>query len=382
MDAPTNHYPYYSPRFWHGMKVPTWWGLLAKNGFQVDLSRIHIATGVCLVSPFNDVLALAQRIVFGRRIARTELEKPPIFILGHWRSGTTLLHELLVTNPQFASPNTFECFAPWHFLLSELPMVTLGGFLLPKRRPMDNMDAGWRLPQEDEFALMNLGLPTPYLRIAFPRTQPKSLEYLTLEKLSPQQRDEWTRRFVWFLKVLTFHYGGKQLVLKSPTHTGRLKFLAELFPHAKFIHLTRDPTQLFSSTVRLWRSLEEVQALQESPAESETEEYVTECHQIMYQQFEKDREQIDASRIVDLRYEDLIADPLQAIEGLYRDLELGDFSDALQPLQTRLAGHQEYKPNRHAIDEELRSHVMQSWPDYCRRYGYACSTEEQASHAS
>jgi len=163
-----NQYPALSPRFWHGMRFPYWISLLAKNRFRVSLSRLHIAIGVTCFTPFTDLMALIQHVIFGRAIARTPLVGAPIFVLGHWRSGTTLLHEYLSLDERFASPTTFQCFAPWHFLLTEGLVTRFGGFLLPDKRPMDNMKAGWALPQEDEFALMNLGAPTPYLRILFP----------------------------------------------------------------------------------------------------------------------------------------------------------------------------------------------------------------------
>jgi hypothetical protein len=51
-------------------------------------------------------------------------------------------------------------------------------------------------------------------------------------------------------------------MLKSPTHTARLHILREMFPQAKFIHIVRDPCEVFSSTVRLWRALFETQACQ------------------------------------------------------------------------------------------------------------------------
>ncbi len=343
---------------------------MARNRFQVTWKKLHIALGVSLFTPCNDVLAWSQRLIFGRRIERIELEKPPVFILGHWRSGTTLLHELLVQDPQFASPNTFQCFAPSHFLLSEPLMVRLGGFLLPKQRPMDNMEAGWQLPQEDEFALMNLGVPTPYLRIAFPQSQAKSLEYLDMRGLSEVELKLWQDRFQWFLKVLTYHYGGRQLVLKSPPHTGRIGVLAQMFPGAKFIHLTRDPVKLFPSTLRLWRSLESVQALHDSPSDSEMQAYVTECLTRMYDAFEQERQQIDDSQIVDVRYEDLAAEPLEIVRSLYSQLDLGDFDQVEKQLKHRLADHGDYQPNLHAIDSSLRQQVTERWPEYTRRYGY------------
>lgn len=353
------------------MRIGCWWRLLAKNRFRVSLSRLHVAVGVSVFTPLNDLLALTQSAIFGRKIAKTEIDKAPIFILGHWRSGTTLLHELLVTDARFASPSTFQCFAPSHFLLSGPLMVRFGGFLLPERRPMDNMAAGWQLPQEDEFALMNLGAPTPYLRIAFPQTQPKLLEYLNMGDVSDEDRKAWRSKFLWFLKVLTFHNSGKQLVLKSPPHTGRISELVAMFPDAKFIHLTRDPCKLYASTQRLWKSLDSVQALHAPANDEAIGEYVQECLTTMYSRFEESRREVDPDRIVDVRYEDLVAEPMETVRSLYERLELGDFSEVEPELKERLAKHGEYQVNRHPANEELRSQVLDMWSDYAERYGYA-----------
>lgn len=350
-----------------------WWRLLGKNRFRVALRKLPIAVGVSVFSPLNDLLALSQAVLYGRKIAKTEISKPPVFILGHWRSGTTLLHELLVRDPQFESPNTFQCFAPSHFLLSEPLMVRLGGFLLPKHRPMDNMEAGWQLPQEDEFALMNLGVPSPYLRIAFPLSQEKLLSYLDMQDLSEKESQQWQDKFQWFLKVLTYHYGGKQLVLKSPPHTGRIEILVKMFPDAKFIHLTRDPIKLFPSTVRLWNALESVQALQESPPKAEVQAYVKTCLTKMYDRFESTRNCVPAGNLIDVRYEDLAADPLSVVRSLYQQLDLGDFAQVEADLKRKLANHADYQPNQHAIDPDLRRDVLEAWPQYAASYGYSNS---------
>lgn len=376
---PTNAYPAWSPRFWHGMRMGCWWRLLAKNGFRIAPSRLPIVAGVSFFSPFNDVLAILQSALHGKRIAQTPIAKPPVFILGHWRSGTTLLHEMLVTDPRFACPTTYQCFAPSHFILSEAMIVRFGSFLLPEKRPMDNMAAGWQLPQEDEFALMNLGVPTPYLRIAFPRTQSEDLEYLSMTGLSEQELAHWRNKFLWFIRALTYHHGGKQLVLKSPPHTGRIAELAALFPEAKFIHLTRDPRKLFQSTMRLWQSLEDVQALQRSRSQAEMADYVTECLNRMYAQFEAGRQRLDSQRIVDVRYEDLVAEPVSTLCQLYQQLDLGDFSEVEPLLQQRQASHDEYRPNQHRIDPELERDILRRWPDYAQRYGYLKTPDQHTA---
>ena len=111
-----------------------------------------------------------------------------MFIIGHWRSGTTYLHELMSLDARFFSPTTYQCFAPHHFLVSQWLIARYLGFLMPKQRPMDNMAAGWDRPQEDEFALLTLGAPTPYLRMAFPNDPPPYGEFLNMQGCDPEDQ--------------------------------------------------------------------------------------------------------------------------------------------------------------------------------------------------
>jgi omega-hydroxy-beta-dihydromenaquinone-9 sulfotransferase len=368
--TPTNDYPTWAPRFWHGMRPWVWWKLLSRNRYRIALKRAHVAVGVSLITPINELLWATQQLLMGRKIRATVIDQPPIFILGHWRSGTTLLHELLVSNTEFASPNTYQCFAPSHFLVSGSIITRFGGFLLPKKRPMDEMAAGWLLPQEDEFALMNLGLPSPYLRIAFPQTQEKHLEYLNFDEISEAELQLWREGFIWFVKALTIAYRGQRLVLKSPTHTGRIAELHKMFPEACFIHLTRDPRKLFPSTMRLWRSLDHVQSLHDSYNEDQLIQYVQDCLDKMYLGYHRGRTTVPDSQVMDVRYEDLVADPKATVQEIYHRMNLGDFNRISAALDEKLVGHGEYRTNQHFVDEEWERQVMSYCADYAARYGY------------
>lgn len=365
-----NKYPSWAPRFWHGMGPTVWWSLLSRNRFQIAPSRVHVSLGVSLINPINGMLWSLQQAIFGRRIRETKIDQAPLFILGHWRSGTTLLHELLVTNPDFACPNTYQCFAPSHFLISGRIITRYGGFLVPDKRPMDEMAAGWLLPQEDEFALMNLGVPSPYLRIAFPQTQEQYLDYLNFNSLSEQQLAEWESGFLWFLRALTIAFPGRRLVLKSPTHTGRIAFLHRLFPNAKFIHLTRDPRKLFPSTMRLWRALDEVQSLHDSYNEDQLVQYVRDCMEQMYTGYQEGRGSVPESQLMEVRYEDLVANPKETLREIYQRLDLGDFQQAEALLDDKLVGHREYRVNRHQLDPGWERQIMKYCESYASRYGY------------
>ena len=121
------------------MDTPTFFALLARNRFAISpsLGRVHIVVSAAIFSLMNSVLNVLQQVVYGRRIARVTLA-PPVFIIGHWRSGTTFLHELLTRDPTLTAPTTYECFSPRHFHLSAW-LFTRFDYLIPGTRPMDDM---------------------------------------------------------------------------------------------------------------------------------------------------------------------------------------------------------------------------------------------------
>ena len=364
-----NAYPLRTPRFWHGLRFTEWLGLIARHRFRIHPSRWPMAAAITCITPFNSVMGAMQSLCYGSRIAATELREPPIFILGHWRSGTTYLHELMSLDDRFGSPTTYQCFAPRHFLLTECVIARYMGFLMPKQRPMDNMAAGWNRPQEDEFALLTLNAPTPYLRMAFPNEPPPYLELLDMGQVAPGDRARFEQALLYFTRLITFRTG-KRLLLKSPPHTGRLETLARLFPGAKFIHITRDPYEIFSSTLRLWESLDDVQGLQR-PHHGDLREFVFTAFERMYRGFESQRTKIEANAMLDLRYEDLVRDPLARVQAIYEQLHIDQFEPVAAKIRAHIGEQKDYQPNQHRLEPELRTEIRQRWSGYFERYGYA-----------
>jgi omega-hydroxy-beta-dihydromenaquinone-9 sulfotransferase len=265
---------------------------------------------------------------------------------------------------------TFQCFAPWHFLLTESIVTRFFGWVLPDKRPMDNMKAGWSLPQEDEFALMNLGAPTPYTYMMFPQHGFIDENTLAAESFEPEQLQRWKYLFDWFLKALTYKTK-KPLILKSPPHTGRIAILREMYPDAKFIHIVRDPRKLFPSTIKLWKSLEFIQGLQGPHTDEELQPFVFDCLNRMYDAFEIGRQGLKESQIIDVRYEELVANPTAVVESIYQQLDLGGFDAIRDSLMKRTQDEKEYKTNSFGLDEATETLVLQNWKTYAERYGYS-----------
>lgn len=364
-----NPVPWYTPRFWHGMRFSSWMKTLARNDFDVSFTKLHTTFSITCISGINSLLAGLDSLFYGRVAKEVELKEPPVFILGHWRAGTTFLHELLIRDPEHTFPDTYQCFVPHHFLFTEKWLAPLTSMLIPRRRPMDNMAAGWKRPQEDEFALCSLGIPTPYLTMLFPRRGPADMDYLDLKNLPPEERASWSEALDTFFRRITYR-DPRRIVVKSPPHTARVRTLKELYPNAKFVHIVRDPYELFISTVGLWKSLNEVQRMQTLGDQAWLDEFVLSTLDRMYTAFEEDRQLLDEHQLYEIKYENLVESPLDRVREMYAELELGDFSRVEPALIKHLSEVKNYRPNQYDLPEEKRQIIRERWAPYIERYGY------------
>jgi hypothetical protein len=360
--------PEWAPRLWQGCDFFAWARLLVRNRCAVHWSCLYIAVIVTFVSIGHTFLRVFSEALYGRRVRRTVIRQPPIFIVGHWRTGTTFLHELMIQEERFAFPNTYECLDPGHFLLTERFLSRWLRFLVPSHRPMDNMAAGFDRPQEDEFALCMRGVPSPYLTIAFPNHPPQCQEYLDFEGVPPRALARWKRALYRFLQEVTCK-NPKRLILKSPPHTGRIKVLQEIFPGALFVHIMRDPYVVYASTMNLWKKLYQLHGLQR-PTFAGLEEYVFQTYLRLYQKLDEGRHLVNPTRFYELRYEDLVRDPVGQIRALYDHFGFGGF-DAYQPrLERYLATIRNYETNRYELPPEKQAEITTRWGEVIRRYGY------------
>jgi len=358
----------WTPKFWLGMKCSAWLHIIARNHFAIAPHRIPMAALLSTLGPFHWSMAHVQRQRFGRGIRAADIHPQQVFILGHWRTGTTLLHELLTLDNRFAFPDTYACFAPNHFLVTRPFITPWLKRLMPKIRPTDNMTTGFDHPQEDEFALCNMGVPSPYLDMIFPNRPNVHDSYYSLEALSIDAREKWKDAYLHFLKSLSFR-NPKPLILKSPYHMCRLPVLLELFPDARFIHITRDPYKVFPSTLLLWKRLYQNQSLQ-TPRYTNLEKNILDRFTMMYTAFEQQRQRIDTGNCIDVRYEDLVAEPVNTLKNIYRHLGLGPFDSVQDVVMHYLDQNNEYQPNHFTLTPQQHDAVTQYWQPLMEKYDY------------
>ncbi len=351
----------------HGMCFGDWLQLQRQPGNTIAPHYRSRARFMTAMSLFNSVAAKVEQRIYGEEVAATQIH-PPIFILGHWRSGTTLLHNLLACDPQLAAPTLLQTLYPHTFLTFERQLRLLGLFV-PRTRLIDDMQFGFDEPQEDEFALCNATLLSPYLSWLFPHSQENFDRFLTLTDMTPQEYARWSQALMDFLRKVTLRTK-RRLVLKSPTHTARIRILLELFPEAQFIHIRRDPYAVFQSTKHLYQTMLRTTTLQQV-SDLDLDELILRRYEIVYERFVAERPLIAAANYTELSFEELITSPLHAVEQIYVELGLESFQKARPHLLRYLATIDGYQKNQFPpLPIALHDEISRRWHPSFDEWGY------------
>jgi hypothetical protein len=355
---------------WFGMRFTKLMRLFWRGRFSFTLNCIPDTLALFIWVPWNTPLTWISEALYKNKAESLPLDEPPIFVIGHWRSGTTLLHDLFSEDPNLAYPTTYECFFPHHFLLTEGTLDHAFKILLPKRRPQDDVPVGFARPQEEEFAMIMLGEGSPYNTMAWPRLGPAESEYLDFKGLPEKKIKSWADAFMWFYRRIKLKHG-KRLVMKTPGNAARLKVLTKLFPDARFVYIARNPLDVFPSTVKLWRALYSTQGLHNPPyLDAWLDDYVLDMFQRLTVAFEEDRHLVPEDRLVEIRYEDLVTDPIAAMRDIYRRLGLDKFDEAEGPMRAILTDRSDHRVSSYRLPEPIARKVADRLKPFIDRYGY------------
>lgn len=359
----------WSPHLLASGSLPHVWRMYRRFGRQIDRSYLARAAAIPLVSLFHAPFAAAESLLARRRIDRQELAEPLVMIIGHWRSGTTNVHNYFLQDPRFGCVSLLHCLAPHEFLtLGRLSRRLLRHLVLSKR-PMDNVRTGLDEPMSEDFALVGVTDQTHYLGYFFPRLLEETFaETVLFEGVSPAQIDRWAADFERLLRKVTLAAGGRPLVLKNPANTGRIRQLAARFPHMRFVCVHRDPRVVHASTCRLMERFVDRWALQRHDPQV-LEQALLRRHVRLLERYFEDRPLISPHRLVEIAHEDMVARPVETLESVYQRLDLGDF-DAVRPrLQQYAAAVADYRPNEYAIDPVRDAAMAQALGPLYERWG-------------
>mmetsp|Transcript_3755 Transcript_3755/g.7372 ORF Transcript_3755/g.7372 Transcript_3755/m.7372 type:complete len:508 (-) Transcript_3755:379-1902(-) len=342
-----------------GITLRAWVGLLMNRGGQVEWlrywPRLLLITVLALL---NSLLGLVERVLFEKAIRDTELHGSPVFVLGHPRTGTTLLHGLLALDKDnFATCSTFCSGFPSSFLWFEGIGKILFGNVMDETRPMDNVKLTFDLPQEDELATNLLVLAegdnggySPYMPLFFMKQEAEFRPYYSFSEASESPMvalalKKWTTAFLYLLKKLTLRAtrlrrdhrtsatsgGGSsaaslpprlarptppRLVLKSPVHTARVRLLLQLFPKAQFIYMHRHPYEVFASAAHMADTTYWYTYLN-TPSDAEVTEFILKQYEVLWSEYESARTLLAPNQLIEVSFNDLCRDPKSVMKDIY-----------------------------------------------------------------
>lgn len=377
MDIGSSALPVVARRPWNpwtyalaGIPTGRWWTLLKENDFAIDPAFGDRFVFHFLFSLVNTALGRREARLYGAAIEQTEVVEAPIFVVGHHRSGTTHLYNLLALDrAQFAFPNTFQVAFPFSFLSNERWLSKIVALMLLKRRPMDNMPLALPNPQEDEFALSLVSLCSPYLWFSFPKAYDRYAAYITFDDVPPVKTARWQKALAWFARKLTYKYR-RRLLYKSPFHAARIRLILEVFPQARFIHVHRDPYAVFQSFRHMLATFPWYMCLQ-WPTEAFTEERIIAEYRAVHEAYFRDRATVPDDQLCEVRFEALEQDPVREVGRIYERFDLSGFGRVEAALRDYLDSIAGYRKNRYPqLSTALRNKLARAWRQGFEMWGY------------
>jgi hypothetical protein len=164
--------------------------------------------------------------------------------------------------------------------------------------------------------------------------------------------------------------GGKPLLLKNPSNTARIPFLLSMFPNARFIHIYRNPYEIFFSCRKMLLSLCEIMHLQHYTTPQIEALLIENYTKLMHRYFE-DRKQINKNQLVEIRYETFLESPLEHLQSVYDQLQLPGFEAAKPDLAEYIQSQREYKKNRFDFDPAILERLQREWQFTIDEWGYS-----------
>jgi omega-hydroxy-beta-dihydromenaquinone-9 sulfotransferase len=320
-------------------------------------------------SVWASLFAWREKQKYGKQIAAYIMPNDPVFIIGHWRTGSTYLHQLMNLDENLSAPSLFQTAQPNGFKVSYRYYRPLMKMVLGKTRPFDQIKNSMDEPQEDEFGLVRLTGFSPMLGLVFPKNRTFFLNrHSSFLPLADYELSEWKKQTKAFYNKLGWS-SRKRLVLKNPFHSFRIKELIEMYPHAKFIHIYRNPMDVVPSTVKMWSIVGSQNAMNGMWKNPEIPDVIETLNSLL-EKIENDRRLIPPGSLTEIRFEDLEKDVIGTLKKAYRDIGL-EFSKLFeQRLIAFLDENKDYKKNSYRLKSEEKALILQKLEPHFERLEY------------
>jgi len=313
---------------------------------------------------WSAIFSRVQNIKYKSKLNTDFKIEPPIFIVGNWRTGTTFLHQLFSLDKQFCTPTVFQVASPDHFLVSKKYYTPLMSKILDVKRPMDNVKMGIDEPQEDEYALLKISDNTPLERLIFQQSDQFFLD--ECNNFIPEDTHSFVFGLNTFIKKLILD-SNKRILFKNPFHSLRLDLLKKHYPNAKFIHIYRNPYEVIPSSIHMWNIVGTQNILKGKWIEPQVKSIAI-LYKKIIDTIRHHFMQMEANQCYEIKYEHLVANPVESIKNVYTQLELDYTREYEQDLMQFCSELKSYKKNSYTISEDDKKQIKNILKDTTPEY--------------
>jgi hypothetical protein len=353
-----------------GYNFPLLLKLLSKYG--VENAYIGRAMVISLISMIGVPFRIYEKMFYDRKASKVNFEEPPVFILGHWRSGTTHLHNLLCQDPESAYVTTYQSVFPDQTLapFARFIFKNIMKMLIPINRKGDNVKLGTDYPQEEEFALAARTPACYYFFWYFPDLMLEYFdEFLTFEKGDSEKRASFIRDYRRVIQKALINTGKKRFLSKNPVHTGRIPLLLEMFPDARFIHIHRNPVDVILSTRHFFSKMMPGLTLKKIDFDQINKDIYTVYDKLM-QEYLQTKEMIPEGHLVEVSYDDLTANTMGEIKNIYDTLGFKGYDKASPFIEDYAKLKKNYVRNKYVIQQDLLNEILAETSFAMKHYKY------------
>lgn len=356
-----------------GVGLKNWREILRRNQYQVSPEYYHRAAWITGLAAVSSVFAQIEKVRFEKQLEEMEINPTPLFILGHWRTGTTHLHNMLGRDPNNTFSTLYQVLFPDSFLTTGEVGPELLRNAVPDKRSYDNVVQNFFESAEDEIALMKLtGGLSFYSAIMFPDRAPEYEKYIDFLEATPTERRRFKEALVLFVKKIMLATGGKRVIVKSCPHSARIRMILDVFPDAKFIHIHRHPARSFRSMVHMRETVdwENFFHLPKKEFLDQRWDHTATIGSRLYTRLIEDRSLIPKGNLIELAYKDLVGNELNVLRDIYGKLDIPDWEQFERVISPYLDSIKGYKVNKLRIEPELEEYVYDRWRNVYDTYGY------------
>ncbi len=343
--------------------------ILARNKISRDAKTLLRILFLLQSSLWSSLFASIEKVRFGKRLKETPPPLDPVFIIGHWRTGTTLLYKLMSLDEQFTAPTLFQVAEPDSLLTSHAYYKPIMKALVRETRPMDNVKVGMDEPQEDEYAIFRLTGTSPLEQLVFPRNGKYFVEDWAKNMPSPGTNEHIKEELKSFYRKITYFKRGI-ILSKNPFHSFRLGLLLEAFPKARFIQIHRHPFDVVPSTMNMWNILQKENALGSESHKFNCQE-VCRGIKLIEEKINTEAGGLSAGSYAVTRFEDLENDPVMTVKQVYAQLGLVFTERQEKMIKEFTSMNRNFRKNSFSLPEGDKATIKSELKEYMKKHSYS-----------